>query len=269
MNPKYTHEECYKILNTSAGVSWKELRKAYKVQIQKWHPDRFKEDSSKKNAAEIKIKELNKAYQQLSNYYRENNSLPGIERPKVAAVEKAANKEPAKPSPRPTPPPPPRKPQKKEIQGKNKSSGMAISFLAIVVIFSVYSALNETSENKSADKRSKNIENDKIDNKARPHQSLKQDEPDVAETKEDKKNIEEKQEKIIIQKMFSYGSTIGDVIMIQGAPTKVEERFEGEIWYYGDSKVYFTNGVVQGWERKLGSPLHASISGNRSTKNIR
>ena len=66
MKRKYSYDECYRILNTKPNCSWDELRKAYKIQIQKWHPDRFQEGTSKKDAAEEKIKDINRSEEHTS-----------------------------------------------------------------------------------------------------------------------------------------------------------------------------------------------------------
>lgn len=46
---------------------------------------------------------------------------------------------------------------------------------------------------------------------------------------------------------------MGDVIAVQGVPSKIE----GTTWQYGDSKVYFAHGKVIGWQRDPAYPLRA------------
>ena len=55
------------------------------------------------------------------------------------------------------------------------------------------------------------------------------------------------------QENFSIGSSLGEVILIQGEPSKVE----GDTWFYGKSKVEFSNGVVSNWYRDPANPLNA------------
>ena len=69
MAQRYSIGDCYKILSVTADCSWEELRKIYRLQIKKWHPDRFKENTPSKIAAEEKIKAINVAFQQLSDYF--------------------------------------------------------------------------------------------------------------------------------------------------------------------------------------------------------
>lgn len=59
-----TKSDYYDILGVSKGVSAEEIKKAYRKQALEWHPDRHKED---KEAAEKRFKEINEAYQILSD----------------------------------------------------------------------------------------------------------------------------------------------------------------------------------------------------------
>jgi DnaJ-class molecular chaperone len=54
----------YDILGISKGASADEIKKAYRKQALEWHPDRHKDD---KEAAEKRFKEINEAYQILSD----------------------------------------------------------------------------------------------------------------------------------------------------------------------------------------------------------
>jgi DnaJ-class molecular chaperone len=54
----------YDILGVSKSASADEIKKAYRKQALEWHPDRHKDD---KEAAEKRFKEINEAYQVLSN----------------------------------------------------------------------------------------------------------------------------------------------------------------------------------------------------------
>src|SRR3972149_8576746 len=54
----------YEILGVAKGASAQEIKSAYRKQALAWHPDRHKED---KIGAETRFKEINEAYQILSN----------------------------------------------------------------------------------------------------------------------------------------------------------------------------------------------------------
>lgn len=59
-----TKSDYYDILGISKGASADEIKKAYRKQALEWHPDRHKDD---KEVAEKKFKEINEAYQVLSD----------------------------------------------------------------------------------------------------------------------------------------------------------------------------------------------------------
>ena len=59
-----TNSDYYDILGVSKGSSADEIKKAYRKQALEWHPDRHKDD---KEAAEKRFKEINEAYQVLSD----------------------------------------------------------------------------------------------------------------------------------------------------------------------------------------------------------
>ncbi|MCX6704848.1 MAG: DnaJ domain-containing protein [Candidatus Woesebacteria bacterium] len=59
-----TKTDYYDILGISKSASADEIKKAYRKQALEWHPDRHRDD---KEAAEKRFKEINEAYQVLSN----------------------------------------------------------------------------------------------------------------------------------------------------------------------------------------------------------
>jgi DnaJ-class molecular chaperone len=59
-----TKTDYYDILGISKSASADEIKKAYRKQALEWHPDRHKDD---KESAEKRFKEINEAYQVLSN----------------------------------------------------------------------------------------------------------------------------------------------------------------------------------------------------------
>jgi curved DNA-binding protein CbpA len=258
MKQMYSYEDCYKILNQRDKCSWSELRKTYKLLIQKCHPDRFKEGTAEKNAAEEKIKELNKAYQQLSKYYRKHNALPEIKQSRPAsrfssATQNATTSQPQAKHFNESP----QNIAAKKTGRKTKASAAVVIFTVIIVLTLIYTDFDTPSTGHS----------EKTDWKVIPlnkNSKTQQNHPQAEHNKQvtSLANDSTVELKAITRRQFTYGSSIGSVIMIQGTPTKVE----GDTWYYGESKVFFHDGVVQGWERKLGSPLNAGISTYDSTK---
>ena len=72
-NSEYT--KIYSTLGVFQDDGWETVRAAYKRQIKRWHPDRFQNLDHRK-IAEEKSKEINHAYQKLSDYYEKFGELP-------------------------------------------------------------------------------------------------------------------------------------------------------------------------------------------------
>lgn len=72
-NTEFT--KIYSVLGVFQDDGWEMIRAAYKKQIKRWHPDRF-QDPSHRKIAEEKSKEINHAYQKLSEYYEKFGELP-------------------------------------------------------------------------------------------------------------------------------------------------------------------------------------------------
>jgi curved DNA-binding protein CbpA len=258
MKQTHSFEDCYRILNSNPESSWNELRKSYKTKIQKCHPDRYEDNSTEKNIAETQIKELNKAYQQLSRYYRKNGALPEIEkpefRPKPQSKSESTRQKPTRTKPESTHFTEPGKSSyKKPPAQKEAKSSKTVILAGITMVFITYIAIDSSTEIKS-------IKSEPVNSRQSPNnkimtQPVNADKQITLDSSNKPDSDKDKSEKITL-KPFTYGSTIGDVISAQGTPT----RTDGDIWYYGESKVHFDEGIVRNWERRLGSPLNASIS---------
>ena len=67
--------ECLSILGIDASASTAELKAAYRSEIRKWHPDRFHDDAANQPTALERSKEINSAYEHLSELH-ESGALP-------------------------------------------------------------------------------------------------------------------------------------------------------------------------------------------------
>ena len=61
--------QCLEILELECITSAKQLKDAYRKMVKVWHPDRFHGDSGLVRQAEVKIREINLAYQHLLAYF--------------------------------------------------------------------------------------------------------------------------------------------------------------------------------------------------------
>ncbi|MDH5573530.1 MAG: DnaJ domain-containing protein [Gammaproteobacteria bacterium] len=257
MRKSYSFEECYKILSTSSDCTWNDLRKSYKSQIQKWHPDRFEENSAKKKAAEEKIKNLNIAFDQLSRYFKENKHLPKTDKPEIREriqprqQEKSAQKDNATENSKPDSQPP--------LTKEKKHSIFWYVIIISVLIYVIYIITSDAdllpqSVTHTANPSKTNSSNTTSHTgNIKPVKKLQSSR--LEETAANPKANHEPK-KYSKEAFFTYGSTIRDVISIQGTPTKID----GDVWYYGESRVYFHDGIVIRWSREDNTPLNAGLA---------
>jgi len=279
MKKSYSFKDCYNILNLTPDTSWYEIRRAYKKLIQKWHPDRYEANSKEKSAADTKIKAINIAYDQIHQYYRNNNNtLPQIEtlhKPNEAAVNKTSDEVPHN-----TTAPPSTNNSQVDTKPRNKDATQKKQFrkkrtipvertyfrklITITMLGSIYYLFADDIHSLMINKKNTD-ENSQasfidINEKNTPQTTTKTHLEDnlVIEPYKHFAPSEQTAPKPIEpydDVFFTSGSSIADVINIQGIPS----RTDGDTWYYGDSIVYFKNGAVTHWVRSVQTPLKAKI----------
>ncbi len=239
MKKTYSFNECYQALNIKPGCDWKELRRAYKTSIQKWHPDRFKDSTDEKSAAENKIKLINIAYTQIHQYYRKNEALPPVEQPSVTKQtppqKKSTQTKPAVQTPI----------QRRPNNTAKKATKFPLltSIIVITISASTYHLLTENTDLSALPP---------INTYTKSFESFVNDVPA-------KKEISTQTAAIpLTTTYFTIGSSISDVISAQGAPT----RTDGDVWFYGESEVHFQDGEVTRWIRNNNNPLKAQLQIN-------
>jgi len=280
MKKSYSYKECYRILDLNSNCSWAELRKSYKKSIQKWHPDRFKEGSKDKAGADNKIKTINIAYNQIYKYYRSHGALPPVEqkpKPKHKFKSGASSSDSSiktqKANSKKIQPTDELNVTKKQVNleyEKSSYHSLVSGFLIVILLGVLYyfyvddfyldesdSMQIKVNNNRPATKPFANSKN-----KARVETPVSKN---YLEDKLTQKNLKEStalkinpiHEKLlpVEDTFFTSGSSISDVIGIQGAPT----RTDGDIWFYGESEVHFSEGEVTHWVRKAKSPLKAKL----------
>ena len=248
------YKQSYIILHLKTGCTWAEVRKSYKALTQKWHPDKHENNAATKNIADEKIKDINKAYKLISNYYRKNGALPDDALNESTLQKRDPTSNPKKDTRT--------KQGSKTTQHSStvdrvyqnsaslkSSPNKPIYVLSIVMLLSLgaYLLQNE-SDAPNYIKQEKHIDNNNLET----NNSLTDRKSD---TKTELKPINPLHYTPKDRLYFSYGATLSEVASIQGTP----DRIEGNIWYYGKSEVHFREGKVVRWIRTAKKPLNAQL----------
>lgn len=238
------YRSSYRHLEVEPGSSWQEVRRAYKRSVKKWHPDHYHNDTKTQSIAAEKIKEINCAFDLLSKHYRAHGALPLPGEPATATPDYAGTTHPpgthhavmetewpvehaASETAR----------QKNEPPTEVKKRSGTFSRLVVVTLVGWFGyTLWQTPD--VSPESSTPPSSEPPGNAASAVDAADRNQPVPAQPKH----------------YFTYGSTIGDVYAVQGIPTKNTDS----LWYYGKSKVYFSNGKVTQWDEDPTSPLKAS-----------
>jgi len=224
----------YATLGASPDTDWKTLRARYKRLMGQWHPDRFSANPTEREIAEERSKQITIAYQALDRYRRDHDGeLPQVE-PATDAADEGA------PMPNVD-----ARPDRAGSTTRTESATMEasatgvgkrapkrrhpamVAFAAVIAVayfgyhFIEPGTPGDTPSAESADT---------ADLAPRP--------PAFAENARESDSI-------------SNGSTFGEVYAIQGVPTFTR----GDTWYYGKSRIHFSQGKVISWEEALDNPL--------------
>lgn len=238
--------ECYRILGLTPGCHWDEVQAAYRRMVQKWHPDRYPPQSDAQTEAGQRMQELNKAYTALSDYYRSQGKLPfeAGERGSPTATEKTAS------PPRPNTRNPAAANDRSQdayqapIQqpardgASSLSAWIAVALLAVIGYY-VYLGFS-IHEDETEFEQAAETETITPASTYKPQTRSSPGKP---------------------YKSFGLGSTPGEVLEAQGIPTHTA----GDLWFYGESEVYFEKGVVVSWQSSAGFPLNISGTGGAAT----
>lgn len=233
MNPSFL--ECYQILEITEECDWLTLRKQYKSLIQRHHPDRFQENTDEYIQAEDKIRSFNAAYKIIADFHQQHQALPPRTHNNPSQIIY-------------------HQPRKKRPQANHKADKrvkttrdntytykrmsiiIAVFVIPTIVIHHIYEN-DQTQDNSPAFT---------YEDHSTPDQKI------LLST--DNHGI--KNDPLPEEEFFTTGSNIGEVILIQGKPS----RIEGDVWYYGKSSITFSKGVVTDWKRHADNPLKAKIS---------
>ena len=226
-------KECYRILDISDNCDWLTIRKKYKTLIQQCHPDRLPENSPQLKEAEEAIRNYNAAYKKIADYYQANKALPSrlsLQDPSDTQTHTPRKKRPSVNHAH-------LRTKTRNKQRKPVKTLLSLGGFSILSLFMFGQYLYNPAS----------VDKDQL-------KSNKQ-QPPTTKTINETKTLAIKEKEIISQptRLFTTGSSLGEVILIQGEPTRIDQN----IWYYGKSTVTFTNGVVSDWSRDPETPLNA------------
>lgn len=229
------HLRCYRTLGVEPGCSWTALRSAYRRLVRRWHPDSRPTDMPSR-AAEERIKEITIAYRTLSEYRKQHGRLPAIDptytagpAPAAAGSEvktnSTANRQ--RPEPQATVTTP-------KEHGEHSRWGKPVlrMLIAGMLLAIGYTAARNM------------LSGDEPLQEPATAPSVPRDSPAGEVTRQPDVPSQP-------PKFFGVGSPVGTVYEVQGIPSRVD----GDVWYYGESKVYFQRGVVGGWDEHSLHPL--------------
>ena len=226
MNDHYLQH--YRILGVQPGCGFRDLKYAYRRLVKNWHPDHFAvgHESGDLALAETRIKEINKAFLTLSNYYKKHGYLP-ISSEEVARQDIGGASF---------------WPDGSQTSGQRSSQHKKASTFSASLRFMIIGAalgIAYAAWNAHRQEEATTLDVDSSSTNSAPIEQPQSGSPTQQVT----------------ENYFTVGSTLGDVIAIQGVPTKIE----GGVWLYGRSKIYFEKGAVLRWVEDPANPLKAYI----------
>jgi len=224
------YESCYAVLGVTPGSDWATVRAQYRRLIGRWHPDRFADSPATRKSAEDHSKRITAAYQALGRYRREHGTLP------FPALAPAA---------RPAPDQRGRHADRwwysLKIGGRfandadrTDESGrlrerrrriMVVVGLLAAILYLGYEGMPMAPDDRIA--------------------SRLVHEPPASRPPRNEEMMSG------TQGILSIGSTVGEVVTIQGIPTSTT----GDVWFYGQSQIRFAHGKIVSWKEDRDYPL--------------
>ncbi len=234
---------CYQTLGIQPGCTWPQLRTEYRKLVRQWHPDRYQQEPKKKALAEEKLKEINKAFENLSRYRDAFGYLPSDLPASPATSPPQSWGEPGMHPAQDHLPPDqhdgfdldwehPRPTAKPKRYRLFRLVLISLVFWLAYVVWRPPSPATKSQQDIPAQLPAPVITRSESDAQQAP-KTLPGD-----------------------GRTFTIGSSREQVLEIQGSPTRISH----DAWYYGKSKVYFANGAVIRWKNDPDNPLQVDLT---------
>lgn len=233
-----TYARDYYILGVPENCSLDVLKAARRRLVKSWHPDRFPTDGEMKRQAEERIKDINTAFEHLVDHYKKYGALPTPSAdanlsPAIGRWSDNANDRSPVDSFNRDFTPPVRPPFKSTV-------ARTVLLLVALLIGAETGRVVFMQDRQGTD--TPDSSSPLRSNPALPKNSSL---PIAA-----------------APKYFTIGSTLGEVYVVQGAPSAIENG----VWRYGKSSVYFTDGVVTSWDEDPETPLKTNLLSDSSSQ---
>jgi|GEM_PF-1476495 len=284
-----SYDECYSLLHIQPGASFEEARKNYKRVAQRNHPDRFHNEPVQAEQAKQVLMQTMQAFRIIEEYYNLYGGMPhdkdfeqstntqasaaknsaeddllaktsGLSTKRGKASSKSARPSKSSTSTRSTF-------KKSKSQRRAKSSATSTPkpkfFVWLIVIISIIAYLSFLPEESVEQNNTRSYSNTQSSERA--SQSITQNAQELSEDNKSAMKQEAFNKKLqnaytVTQKQllksttgdtFTFGSSFALVSEIHGPP----DRSDGDVWYYGESKIVFKNGQVHDWKSDPSYPL--------------
>ncbi|MBZ5531325.1 MAG: J domain-containing protein [Acidobacteriia bacterium] len=234
----------YRALGLQPGASAQDLRRAYLHLVKLWHPDRFQQYARKQAHAQEKLKEINEAYTFLKDYRPGEADLYWQQRPYPSGATAQWREYQRRREYRP----PVADPYEGNYQYRPVGESRGNKFALVWVLIVVANLATFTTRSSSHKPPPPPPPSANVSQVIPLESSLGRSAVDVTlGGTAAQATVTAPQQ----PEYFSVGSSKADVYRIQGVPDWSSEKE----WRYGQSRVYFRNGVVERWQNMAKSPL--------------
>jgi len=285
-NPRFRHQrnssmndiqKALRVLGLDANATGPEIKQTYRDLAKAWHPDRFPNDPILRSNAQEKIKEINGAYLILRHQRERRETLvrqgvdPGrSHRSSTTATSEAErNRRPPHFQPPPSPSNTPST-YKTGILTRWRTYIVGIVLAIGIIGYLVNRTENKllphvSSRNPSGIELSKDDLGSRVPSQPAPSIPGKKTAELAHSFDSSRSHVQARSTPLSGRNIvgspgfksghFTVDSTKKEVLAVQGPPTEFDDR----VFTYGNSKVYFSDGRVTGWDNSPSHPLRTKL----------